>query len=181
VELPLHMPPLCCHPLMSEYVCERRQVHRAQMLDTGQSNTVVTHSVLTHAVLAQNTPGLHHSGSRLQTITCSLQVKHAGHGEWMPTEHTACCCCCQVSELVMLTRSDEDDMKVKALEYAAPPGQRVFAKVKKGKREERVYSRGLQRIAEPECLPHNLQTSTEGRCAGGRARGGGDVDKVCRG
>jgi hypothetical protein len=29
----------------------------------------------------------------------------------------------------MLTRSDEDELKVKALEYAAQPGQRVWAKV----------------------------------------------------
>lgn len=36
----------------------------------------------------------------------------------------------QVSELVMLTRSDEDELKVKALEYAAPVGQHVWAKVK---------------------------------------------------
>jgi hypothetical protein len=34
-----------------------------------------------------------------------------------------------VSEEVLLTRGDEDEMKVKALEYAAPPGQRVFVKV----------------------------------------------------
>jgi hypothetical protein len=38
----------------------------------------------------------------------------------------------QVSELVMLTRSDEDELKVKALEYAAPVGQHVWAKVRGG-------------------------------------------------
>jgi hypothetical protein len=37
----------------------------------------------------------------------------------------------QVSEEVLLTRGDEDEMKVKALEYAAPPGQRVFVKVRR--------------------------------------------------
>ncbi|WIA36670.1 hypothetical protein OEZ86_007953 [Tetradesmus obliquus] len=35
----------------------------------------------------------------------------------------------QVSEEVLLTRGDEDELKVKALEYAAPPGQRVWVKI----------------------------------------------------
>lgn len=56
---------------------------------------------------------------------------------------TTCACCCataaptcpssgQVSEEVLLTRGDEDELKVKALEYAAPPGQRVWVKVSGG-------------------------------------------------
>eukprot|EP00878_Enallax_costatus_P033584 GHUV01037115.1.p1 GENE.GHUV01037115.1~~GHUV01037115.1.p1 ORF type:complete len:502 (+),score=73.29 GHUV01037115.1:180-1685(+) len=35
----------------------------------------------------------------------------------------------QVSDQVMLTRSDDDDMKVKALEFAAAPGQKVWVKI----------------------------------------------------
>ncbi|KAF6261416.1 hypothetical protein COO60DRAFT_1636853 [Scenedesmus sp. NREL 46B-D3] len=35
----------------------------------------------------------------------------------------------QVSDEVLLTRGDEDELKVKALEYAAPPGQRVWVKI----------------------------------------------------
>jgi hypothetical protein len=46
--------------------------------------------------------------------------------------YIACCFhVLQVSDLVMLTRSDEDDLKVKALEYAAQPGQRVWVKVRR--------------------------------------------------
>lgn len=38
----------------------------------------------------------------------------------------------QVSSEVVLSRSDDDSMKVKALEYAAPPGQKVWLKVRHG-------------------------------------------------
>jgi hypothetical protein len=45
------------------------------------------------------------------------------------------CVATQVSDLVMLTRSDEDELKVKALEFAVTPGQRVWAKVREGAAE----------------------------------------------
>jgi hypothetical protein len=38
---------------------------------------------------------------------------------------------CQVSEELVLTRGDEDELKVKALEYAAPQGQSVWVKVRR--------------------------------------------------
>lgn len=57
----------------------------------------------------------------------------------------------QVSEEVMLTRSDEDDLKVKALEYAAAPGQRVWVKVRAAAAQAHVRDTASVLLQTPSC------------------------------
>lgn len=74
------------------------------------------------SVLAGNPP----SPSYLVTHICtSLNTK-----QQQQVQIVLLVCVVQVSAEVVLTRSDEDELKVKALEYAAAAGQKVWVKVR---------------------------------------------------
>uniref|UniRef100_A0A383W4N8 S1 motif domain-containing protein n=1 Tax=Tetradesmus obliquus TaxID=3088 RepID=A0A383W4N8_TETOB len=81
----------------------------------------------------------------------------------------------QVSEEVLLTRGDEDELKVKALEYAAPPGQRVWVKILEVSADQNQNGPGYRVHGSMRVVDQDSGADLDptGQAAAAAAKGGG--------